>query len=83
MVLGCESFPLSLSVASSSLADNGLTWDYGPREALHCVSTKSALPGLNTVRHEPSRHRPLKVLLDDALDLLVAAAAAGTGARGA
>jgi hypothetical protein len=30
----------------------------------------------------PSRHRPLKVLLDDALDLLVAAAAAGTGARG-
>jgi hypothetical protein len=47
---------------------------------MDCVSNKFRLPGLSTVRHEPSRHRPLKVLLDDALDLLVAAAAAGAGA---
>jgi hypothetical protein len=50
---------------------------------MDCVSNKFSLRGLSTVRHEPSSHRPLKVLLDDALDLLVASTAAGAGAGGA
>jgi hypothetical protein len=38
--------------------------------------------GCRTCAHPALRHRPLEVLLDDPLDVLVAAAAAGAGAGG-